>query len=235
MRGIVVDAPLLETQGAHRAGRFGWKNQHASLLSFAADAYLNEMGITTPFLMQENTSNGNPVQDYDAVAEPEDDGGDAQAFATFVRATRVPPRDAALAATADARAGSGVFDALSCSTCHVRTLTTAPAGTAINGGAFTVPDALGNKTIHPFGDFLLHDVSTGDGIEQGGGPATRNRVRTAPLWGLRVRTRLMHDGASVAVDDAILRHSGEAMFSAVGFRQLGADDRRRLRAFLGSL
>jgi CxxC motif-containing protein (DUF1111 family) len=32
-----------------RIGRFGWKAQHASLVSFAGDAYLNEMGITNPF------------------------------------------------------------------------------------------------------------------------------------------------------------------------------------------
>jgi hypothetical protein len=45
----------------------------------------------------------------------------------------------------------------------VETIRTAPAGTVLNGGSFTVPDALGNKIIHPFGDFLLHFVGTGDG------------------------------------------------------------------------
>ena len=42
---------------------------------------------------------------------------------------------------------------------------TAPAGTKINGGTFTVPPALGNRLFHPFSDFLIHDVNTGDGIE----------------------------------------------------------------------
>jgi len=39
---------------------------------------------------------------------------------------------------------------------------------------------------------------------------TRNKVRTAPLWGVRLRSRLMHDGASVTLRDAIVRHRGEA-------------------------
>src|SRR5262245_19556977 len=44
--GQIISVPVSESPGATRVGRFGWKNQHASLLSFSADAYLNEMGIT---------------------------------------------------------------------------------------------------------------------------------------------------------------------------------------------
>jgi hypothetical protein len=53
---------------------------------------------------------------------------------------------------------------LGCATCHVRPLTTAPVGTKINGGTFTIPDALAGKTFHLFGYFLMLDVRTGDGI-----------------------------------------------------------------------
>ncbi len=56
MRGTAVQVPVLEANGAPRIGRFGWKSQHASLVSFSADAYLNEMGITTPLFPEENTS-----------------------------------------------------------------------------------------------------------------------------------------------------------------------------------
>jgi hypothetical protein len=38
----------------------------------------------------------------------------------------------------------------------------------INGGAFVVPAALGNKIIHQYSDFVLHDVGAGDGIVQNG-------------------------------------------------------------------
>ena len=50
MRGTAVVVPVLEAAGRARIGRFGWKSQHASLESFSADAYLNEMGITSPLL-----------------------------------------------------------------------------------------------------------------------------------------------------------------------------------------
>ena len=149
VRGTVIKVPVLEASGALRVGRFGWKYQHASLLSFSADAYLNEAGITSPMLPKENTSSGQSVATYDHVDDPEDDGMDVQAFAEFMRATKAPPRDSARSATPDAQAGSFLFDQIRCSSCHTRTIVTAAAGTVINGGTFTVPPALGGKTIHP--------------------------------------------------------------------------------------
>jgi len=147
-----------------------------------------------------------------------------------------------------------LFDKIGCALCYVRTLTTAPAGTKINGGTFTVPPALGGKAFHPFGDFLLHDVGTGDGIvipvvEHYGCAArrmpkecspenfqrTRNRMRTSPLWGVRLRPRLMHDGASTTFLDAILRHRGEADRAMHSFQRLARDDQESVIAFLRSL
>ncbi|HET7501934.1 MAG TPA: di-heme oxidoredictase family protein [Kofleriaceae bacterium] len=234
-RGQVIQVPVLEANGVLRAGRFGWKNQNSSLLSFAADAYLNEMGITSPLLPTENTSNGNSVAGFDTVADPEDSGADIAAFATFMRSLKAPSRDAAVAATTSAQRGSGLFDAIGCAVCHVRTINTAPAGTVINGGQLTVPPALGDKAIHPFGDFLLHDVGTGDGIVQNGGQSTRNKVRTAPLWGMRARDRLMHDGASVSRTDAILRHRNEAAGAANNFASLSTTSQNDVINFLNSL
>lgn len=234
MRGQVVVVPVLEAGGRTRVGRFGWKNQHASLLSFSADAYLNEMGITNPLMPKENTSNGKSIAIYDTVSDPENDD-DIEAFARFMRSTKVPPRDDEVAATTDSRLGDQVFTRVGCDTCHVRNITTAPAGTVINQGAFTVPPALGGVTIHPFGDFLLHNVGTGDGIVQNGGQSTRNKVRTAPLWGLRTRSRLMHDGLSMTRNDAIQRHSGEAQRVIDAYRALTSTDRQALLTFLDSL
>jgi CxxC motif-containing protein (DUF1111 family) len=218
-RGQFIQVPVLEAPGNSRGGRFGWKNQNSSLLSFAADAYVNEMGITSPLLPTENTSNGNSVA----------------AFAKFMRSLKAPSRDTALAATASAQHGSALFDAIGCATCHVRTINTSPAGTVINGGAFTIPAALGDKAIHPFGDFLLHDVGTGDGIVQNGGQSTRNKVRTAPLWGMRARDRLMHDGSSVSRTDAILRHNNEAAGAANNFASLSLASQNDVISFLNSL
>lgn len=246
--GKAMSVPVLEAPGTYAVGRFGWKSQQASLLSFAADAYLNEMGITSRLLPDEVTER------CDTVADPEDrprgDGlADIDRFARFVRATKAPPPDAALAATAAARRGSVLFDAAGCATCHVRTLATAPAGTKLLGGALVVPKALGGKALHPFGDFLLHDVGTGDGIAmavvehhgrayahmQPQYDLTADRMRTPPLWGLRTRSRLMHDGLSLTPRDAILRHRGEADDARRRFERLRAEEQEALLAFLRSL
>jgi CxxC motif-containing protein (DUF1111 family) len=231
-RGTIITVPVLEARGQNRIGRFGWKNQHASLVSFSADAYLNEMGITSPLQPTENTSNGNSVAAFDTVPDPEDDGADVIAFADFMRATRAPGRGPI---TSDVNAGSNLFDAVGCAVCHVRTIITAPAGTVINGGAATVPPELGNKIIHPFSDFLLHDVGTGDGIVQNGGQGTRNQLRTPPLWGVRSRIRLMHDGESLTFNEAILRHGGQATASRNNYNSLSTTNKQRLIAFLLSL
>ena len=228
IHGEVIQVPVLEG-GVLRAGRFGWKNQHASLLSFAADAYLNEQGITSRL---------NPVdttQLCKTTTDPEDVDNDIDQFATFIRATKVPPIDAALLATPDAQAGQQLFTQIGCATCHVASITTAPTGTQINGGTFTIPDALGSKVIHPYGDFLLHDIGTGDGIVQNGPPDTMNKVRTSPLWGLRTRNRLMHDGASATHEQAILRHKGEASATRNKFAALNAQQKAQLITFLNSL
>ncbi|HKS41351.1 MAG TPA: di-heme oxidoredictase family protein [Blastocatellia bacterium] len=233
--GEVVWVPVLEAGGAPRVGRFGWKNQHASLVSFSADEYLNEMGITNPLLPTENTSNGVSVAEYDTVADPEDDGAGVETVARFIRATTAPPRDEYLAATTEAGAGESLFNQIGCAICHTPKITTAPPGTLNNGGRFTVPEALGNKIIHPFSDFLLHNVGTGDGIVQNGGPSTRNKLRTPPLWGLRTRNRLMHDGQSLSLDSAILRHGGEASQVISSYKRLSDEQKSRLITFLKSL
>jgi CxxC motif-containing protein (DUF1111 family) len=237
MRGLVIRVPVNEapTAGVTAVARFGWKNQHASLVSFSADAYLNEMGVTSTLQPTENTSNGNSVAAFDAVADPEDTDGDVQAFADFMRSTKAPPRDAVAAATTDARIGSQLFDAVGCNVCHVRTIITAQVNTPILGGFARVPAALANKAIHPFSDFLLHNVGTGDGIVQNGGAATRNRMRTPPLWGMRSRNRLMHDGESLTRNDAILRHAGEATSVINSYRALSTNQKNQLVAFLNSL
>src|SRR5262249_31849359 len=233
--GTFIQVPVNEANNAVRGARFGWKNQHASLVSFSADAYLNEMGITSPLQPNENTRNGVSVAAFDAVPDPEDNGDDVAAFARFMRATKAPPRDAALAATADAIIGSNLFNAIGCAICHRRDFTTVPAGTVINQGAFTVPAAIGNKTFHPFGDFLLHNVGTGDGIVQNGGQGTRNQMRTPPLWGMRSRDRLMHDGETLTRNEAILRHAGQATAIINNYNLLSDTQKNQLILFLNTL
>jgi CxxC motif-containing protein (DUF1111 family) len=234
IHGEAVQVPVLEAPGQTRIGRFGWKDQHSSLLSFIGDAYLNEMGITNRLRPHDTTTIGKVTPDPED--KPDNLGlADIDHFAQFVRGTKVPPRDAALAATPAAQAGQALFEQVRCNTCHVETITTAPAGTVINGGQFSVPEALGNKIIHPYSDFLLHDVGTGDGIVQNPPQDTANKLRTAALWGLRMRPRYMHDLKSLTLENAIERHEGEAERVAERFRGLSPAEKQKLFAFLNSL
>jgi CxxC motif-containing protein (DUF1111 family) len=252
-RGTLTQVAVVEANNALRFGRFGWKAQQASLLSFAGDAYLNEMGITNKFDGFGGRSSSDPNAGksenpcttaegvvnctgapFDPVADPEDDGGDVMAFADFMAATRAPGRQNPIPAAATR--GDALFTQIGCAVCHTRSFTTAPAGTLINGGAFAVPTALGSKIIHPFSDFALHDVGTGDGIVQNAGQSSANQMRTAPLWGIRARNRLMHQGLTITIFDSIQLHAGQATTARNNFNNaLTAGQRADLIAFVLSL
>ena len=234
IHGEAVEVPVLEAPGQSRIGRFGWKDQHSSLLSFIGDAYLNEMGVTNRLRPKDVTTIGKITPDPEDV--PDNLGlADIDHFAQFIRGTKAPPRDLALAATAASQAGEKIFENIGCGTCHVSAIVTAPPGTSIDGGAFSVPEALGNKVIHPYSDFLLHDIGTGDGIVQNPPEDTANKLRTVPLWGLRMHPRHMHDLKSLTLEDAIERHGGEAGQERDHFRGLSPQEKQALFTFLNSL
>ncbi|MEP6820110.1 MAG: di-heme oxidoredictase family protein [bacterium] len=251
-RGVLTTVPVTEANNTLRNGRFGWKAQQASLLSFAGDAYLNEMGITNKFAGDGGRSSNDPNAGhfenpcstaegvvnctgapFDPVADPEDDGDDVLAFADFMAATRAPGRQNPIPAAA--LRGDPLFNSTGCAVCHTRTFQTAAPGTFINGGAFQVPAALGNKIIHPFSDFALHDIGTGDGIVQNAGQSSINQLRTAPLWGIRARNRFLHEGLNITIFDSIQLHAGQATTARNNFNALTAAQRNDLIAFVLSL
>jgi CxxC motif-containing protein (DUF1111 family) len=214
---------------AQRIGRFGWKAQQATLRAFAGDAYLNEIGITNPLFPQENAPNGNAalLAQFDAVADPEDavdpsDGkADIDRFADFMRfiAPLLPQ-----APTASSREGKAIFQTLRCTACHTPSMTTGPSPTA----------ALNFKDVPLYSDLLLHDMGPlGDGIAQGAAGPTE--MRTAPLWGLRVRNPYLHDGRAATVDAAIRLHEGEGRSVRDRYTQLSPAKRQALLDFLNSL
>ncbi len=239
-RGRLVLVQVLEVNDpTFRVGRFGWKDQQASLLSFSGDAYLNEMGITNRLLSADFTNVCDELPEIGGFVEDQDN--DIDVFARFMRATKAPPRNKFLANTKAASDGEDLFKAIGCAVCHVPSIVTSPVGTVINGGTFTVPQGLGCKTFHPYGDFLLHDIGTGDGIVQLTDPngvldqTTANIMRTAPLWGVRTRNRLMHDGESLTFTDAIRRHRNQAQAANTAFFNLSTADKNNVLTFLKSL
>src|SRR5437764_13228900 len=211
------------TTGKPAVGKFGWKNGNPTLLQFSADAYLNEMGITSPLFPNENCPEGDCTDlAFNPVAGLNDaDGADVLAFANFMMFLAPPPR---APQTAQTLAGERVFQSIGCAVCHTPTLVTGPNAVG----------ALDSIEYHPYSDFLLHDMgSLGDGIVQGAAGA--KQMRTAPLWGLRVATNLLHDGRAETPLEAILAHDGQGRRAHDCFKALDARDRAALLAFLDSL
>lgn len=205
-----------------RPGRFGHKAQAATLLQFAGDAYLNEMGITSPNFPEENCPTGDcRLLRCDPVPDLEDDGTGVQAFTDFMRLLAPPPRGPM---TPEARDGEQVFAQIGCAGCHLPTWTA--------GGSDVT--AISGATFHPYSDFLLHDMDAlGDGLEQG--QASGTEMRTMPLWGLRVRQSFLHDGRADSIEGAILGHEGQGDRARQQFRALTPADVEALMAFLQSL
>lgn len=209
--------------GRQAVGKFGWKNGNPTLFQFSGDAYLNEMGITSPFFPDENCPQGdcgslqyNPRPDLNDAS-----GADVQAFADFMTFLGPPPRGPTTLTTLR---GELLFAVIGCGQCHVPALVT---------GRNAVP-ALDEKVFHPYSDFLLHDMGTlGDGIAQGA--AGPREMRTAPLWGLSANTAFLHDGSASTPEDAILAHDGQGSRARDRFSGLDVSQKAALLAFLDTL
>lgn len=215
--------------GRQRIGRFGWKSQQATLLAFAGDAYRNEMGITNDLFPEEVALGIDPEQ-LKLCAGPRKGVEDARdrrtqlrgidRFENFMRLLAAPERGRI---DDNVRSGENIFRAVGCHLCHTPTLFTGPNQNPL----------FDRKPVALFSDLLLHDVGTGDGIEQAA--ASAEEIRTPALWGLRFRRPLLHDGGSVTIDDAILRHAGEAISVVARYRHLSSHEKNLLLAFLKSL
>lgn len=222
--GMVND---LDT-GATRVGRFGWKSQHATLLSFSADAYRNEMGITNELLPHEMALGidaetmkiCSPKQGLEDVRDRRTGLRGIDNFTNFMRflaPIQRGPIDEAVTR------GEALFTSVGCASCHTPVLTTGP-------NAHPVFD---RKPVALYSDLLLHDIGSGDGIEQASAEA--GELRTPPLWGLRFRRPFMHDGATPTLGGAIIRHAGEAAAANGRFAGLTQSQKNDLISFLNSL
>ncbi|MBI3696663.1 MAG: hypothetical protein HY238_17715 [Acidobacteria bacterium] len=214
--------------GRERIGRFGWKAQQATLLAFAGDAYLNEMGITNDLFPTEAAAGISPetLRRCDAASDPEDvrdrltglRGIDKfELFMKFLAPVPRGPIDAAV------QRGEQVFREIGCAACHVPELRTGPSPNPV----------FDRKPVRLYSDLLLHDIGAGDGIEQAA--ATGDEIRTPALWGLRLRRPLLHDGSAATPEAVIRRHDNEAARTRDSFLALPRAEKEVLLAFLRSL
>lgn len=245
--------------GTVRVARFGWKAGISNLATFAGDAYKNEMGITTQHCFRgtsitafatESAPNGTAMPaGCDDLAAPQPAGNgvpagtddavgscaggltelqeDIQNFLTFMTFLAPPERD--LSDAVAVNAGAVVFNQVGCNGCHVTTTFRTP-NPAPNG----VP---GGFAFNPFSDFAVHDMGTlGDGIgNEGDTVAVTRRMRTAPLWGIRFRNHLLHDGRTSDIATAIRAHAGQGATAAAAFNGRNATDQHNLIQFVRSL
>jgi CxxC motif-containing protein (DUF1111 family) len=230
VRGV---APLVTNlQAGHpTVGKFGWKDQNPTLFQFSGDAYLNEMGVTSPFFPVENAPQGSAAMlaACDTVRDPEDNGRDVARFTRFMQFVAPPARGTI---SPQVTAGDALFSSLHCDGCHVRNITSGSNALDVDGNPVA---GLSNVTYHPFSDFLMHDMgSLGDNIEQGTGLTS---MRTAPLWGLRFENpnQLLHDGRAHSLTDAVQMHAGQGQTAANAFKALSSNDKNNLLSFLASL
>jgi hypothetical protein len=167
--------------------------------------------------------------------DPEDADNDVALFTDFMRLLAPPPGDEGCSRTSHRHKASGgrrgssrtsagerMFDRLGCAVCHYAGYTASSPIRAIDG-----------ESVDAYSDFLLHDVGTGDGIEQG--RARANELRTPPLWGLSESAPYLHDGSATTVQDAIRRHANQGSAAERAFRGLPQMDQRALLEFLNSL
>jgi CxxC motif-containing protein (DUF1111 family) len=152
---------------------------------------------------------------------------DVQNFLTFMTFLAPAPRD--LSDTVSINAGSPLFNQIGCNGCHTSTAFTTP-NPAPNG----VP---GGFSFNPFSDFLVHDMGAlGDQIGvDGDSLAVTRRMRTAPLWGIRFRNHLLHDGRTPDIATAIAAHAGQGAAAATAFARLTATQQHSVVQFIRSL
>ncbi len=210
-----------------RFARFGRKAEFASIHDFVVSALLLEMGLTTPDHLDEGAPEGLPLlSDLDAAPDPDVDQGSVALFTAFVRFL-VPPAPASPRSDAhrdSIDAGRRVFRALGCADCHT---------SAMETGASTIP-ALDRRTVALYSDLLLHDMGPklANTCTQA---ATPTELRTTPLMGLRHRDRLLHDGRTSDLREAILAHGGEAERARDAFARPRWSLQEYLLQFLRSL
>jgi CxxC motif-containing protein (DUF1111 family) len=242
--GISGRCNYINERGQRRLGVGGNKAQHADLtveLGFSSD-----MGVTNSRYPEEICEGQRQMEQgslmgllYDQLDISTEDMEDVD---LYLQCLGVPARRNVNNKTV--RRGQDLFYQAGCGLCHAATLHTRARGTKLLNG--TQLPWLGRQTIHPYSDFLLHDMGSeimGVGLNDNyvSGLARGNEWRTTPLWGIGLQekvnghTYFLHDGRARNFTEAIMWHGGEGEASKNKFKNMSRDDRHALVRFLESL
>jgi CxxC motif-containing protein (DUF1111 family) len=210
-------------------GRFGWKAEEPNLRQQIAAALSADLGVSS-LLHPEDICTASESCRAAETSDFELSERVLDRIVSYVRLLSVPARRNAEAP--DVLRGEQLFRELGCAACHVPSHVTAADA--------ALPE-LQSQVIAPYTDLLLHDLgpALGDGRPSFG--AEGDEWRTPPLWGLGLyravsgHERLLHDGRADGVAEAVLWHGGEAASAREAFRELAADERAALVAFIESL
>ena len=216
------------TTGTVTVGRFGWKSNVADVLGQVASAFQQDMGVTNRVFPMESSKG--QAQDPGAESGVNLPDSVLHAVVFYMKTLAVPARrdvsDPML------QQGARLFESIGCAKCHIPTLTT---------GVNMAFPYTSNQVIHPYSDFLVHDMGPDLGDGRPDFQATGDEWRTAPLWGIGLTQKVsgyayyLHDGRARSLTEAILWHGGEGSKSKAAFKRLSASDRDALLGFLNSL
>ena len=242
--GISGRCNYITERGKYQLGLSGNKAQHADLtveLGFSSD-----MGYTSSRFPEEICEGQTQMNEGAMMGlsygELEVTTEDMEDVDLYMQALGVPARRNVNDPTV--KRGEQMFYKAKCHLCHVTTLHTRPGGSTLLNG--TRLPWLGNQTIHPYSDYLLHDMGSeimGVGLNDNyvSGLARGNEWRTTPLWGIGLQkvvnghTYFLHDGRARNLTEAIMWHGGEGEASKNIFKKMSKSDRDALLAFLNSL
>ncbi|MBQ3655519.1 MAG: thiol oxidoreductase [Bacteroidales bacterium] len=243
--GISGKANYIKERGKLQLGLSGNKAQHADLtveLGFSSDMgatnsrFPEEICEGQAQMAQATSAMGITYNQLDVTSEQMED------VDLYMQSLGVPARRNVNDLTV--KRGEEMFYAAKCHLCHVTTLHTQPQGSVLLNG--TRLPWLGGQTIHPYSDFLLHDMGSeimGVGLNDNyvSGLARGNEWRTTPLWGVGLQhlvnghTYFLHDGRARNFVEAIMWHGGEGEASKNLFAKMPKADRDALITFLESL
>ncbi|MEO8582758.1 MAG: di-heme oxidoredictase family protein [Flavitalea sp.] len=214
-------------------GRQGWKSNTASIPNQVADAFINDIGITSDVFPDQQLT-GTQIALYSGLPN----GGypelqtDFYNDVVFYTAALAMPKRRKNFGDQDVLTGKKIFNTVGCAKCHMPELKT---------GKHELVAQLSNQTIRPYSDLLLHDMGDGLADNRPDGEATGSEWRTTPLWGLSYyqtvnkHSFLLHDGRARSMEEAILWHGGESAKVIENFKALHKTDREKVIKFLKTL